>query len=359
MTCSRRTFLKTSAAATAFAAFPGGLPAQDFSGKTITFWVPYREGGGTDTWARFLSNWMPRYIEGAPTVIVRNVTGGGAIGGGNEFFRRAATDGTDILGTAGGLQLPFLLGDKQVEYDYATWFPAFASPFGGVVYMRSEDAPDSPAALLDAGTLNFGSFGAAGSDLIPLLAFEILGVDTQVTFGFSGRGDQRLSILRGELDIDYQTTSSYLSGVQPLIDDGTMTALFAWGVLDDEGDVQRDPTFPDLPSFPEYYESVHGSRPSGAAWEAWKAAYAAAFAYQKFVVMPDAVPQDVRSALRGAMADMAADPAFREEAAAALGAYDQISGEALDEAVDRATSMPDDAKRWVLDWLRETYDVSL
>ena len=88
-----------------------------------------------------------------------------------------------------------MLGDSRVEYDYGNWFPAFASPFGGVVYMRSEDAPANPADLLNS-ELGFGSIGATGSDLIPLIAFSLMQLNTKVTFGLNGRGPARSTIDR-------------------------------------------------------------------------------------------------------------------------------------------------------------------
>jgi len=39
-------------------------------------------------------------------------------------------------------------------------------------------------------------------------------------FGIEGRGDGRLMFERSEANIDYQTSSSYLSGVSPLVEDG-------------------------------------------------------------------------------------------------------------------------------------------
>ena len=335
------------------------VAAQDMAGETVTIFVPYREGGGTDTWARFIAARIGEYVGGETDFVIRNVTGGGAIGGGNEYARRAADDGTDLLATAGGLQLPYLLGDERVQYDYADWYPVYASPFGGVVYMRSEDAPADPAELMTREGLRFGSIGATGSDLVPLLAFSLMELDTNVAFGLDGRGPARLSILRGESDLDYQTTSSYLANVQPLVDEGTMTPLFSWGVIGEDGTVERDPTFPDLPSFPEFYETIHGERPQGPGWDAWKAIYAAGFAYQKFVVLPLSAPEPVRTMWRDAFAQMAQDEGYLAEAGEELGLYEQISGDALDAAMETATRMPQAAKDWVAQWLSDTYDVSL
>ena len=359
MPVSRRKLLALAAAA----ALP--LPAvrartseADFSGRTIYFWIPFREGGGSDTWARFLANWMPKYLEGGPRVVVRNVAGGGAVGGANEYYRRAKQDGTDILGTAGSMQLAYLLDAKHVEYDYGDWFPVFASPFGGVVYTRSDTAAGGPRELLDT-QLGFASFGATGSDLVALLAFSLLGFDTKVTFGMGGRGPVRMAIMRGEVDLDYQTTSTYLKNVQPLVDRGRMRPLFSWGVLGPEGKIERDPTFPDLPSFPEFHEMLHGEPPSGLGWDAWLAAYSTCFAYQKFVVLPKAAPTVVQSAYRTAFDTMARNPDFQSDARERLGAYRQIHGDSVDGAMLRATSMPEEIRSWLRTWLGDNYGIAL
>ena len=93
---------------------PAPVAAQDMAGETVTIFVPYREGGGTGTWARFIAARIGDDVGGDTDSLIRNVTGGGAIGGGNEYARRAGGDGTRLLATAGGLQLPYLLGDERM-----------------------------------------------------------------------------------------------------------------------------------------------------------------------------------------------------------------------------------------------------
>jgi hypothetical protein len=46
-------------------------------------------GGGSDTWARFHLPFLQRNLPGGPTVVVRNITGGGGINGTNQFAGRA------------------------------------------------------------------------------------------------------------------------------------------------------------------------------------------------------------------------------------------------------------------------------
>ena len=352
---NRRTIL----AAAAIAALPLGAAAQDvsFEGQQIEFWVPFSEGGGTDVWARSLAPFLSEHLPGNPDLVVVNNTQGGGIGGTNEFHRRMEPDGTMILGTSGSIQIPFLLRDPRVRYDYADFVPVFASPAGGVVYVRSDSGIADASEIGElAGTgAMYGSQGVATLDLVPLLAFELLGLEVEAVFGMASRSDAMQSIQRGELQIDYQTTPSYISGVQPLVEEGEMTPLFAWGALDAEGEIVRDPTFPDLPSFPEVYEMVHGEAPSGPAWDAWKAFYASGFGVQKFVMLPEGTDEGIVEAYRGAFADMVADAEAMGTLEGEIGSYEQITGDALIPAKAAATEVAPETEEWVLTWLEERY----
>src|SRR5246127_958857 len=51
--------------------------AQFYKGKTLTLLVNYGVGGNADTEARVYQHYLPKYIPGNPTVIIRNVPGAG------------------------------------------------------------------------------------------------------------------------------------------------------------------------------------------------------------------------------------------------------------------------------------------
>src|SRR5687768_16503996 len=99
--------LKLFAAGLALAALlPGGARAADFSGKTIEFVIPFATAGGSDVWARFFAPYLSESLPGKPTVVVKNVPGGGSITGTNQFVQRAKPDGLSILGTSGSTSCP-------------------------------------------------------------------------------------------------------------------------------------------------------------------------------------------------------------------------------------------------------------
>ena len=360
---TRRGALGLALGATAFGALAGDALAQDvsFEGETIEFLIPFSAGGGSDTWARFNAPFLSKYLPGNPTVVVVNEPGGGSTKGANLFAARAESDGLTILGTSGSTQFPYLLGDPRVRYDYQDWEVAMVSPTGGVVYTTPELGLTGPQdiGMLEGQELVYASQGATSLDLVPLLAFELMGLDVQHVFGFQGRGDGRLAFERGETNIDYQTSSAYLSNVQPLVEAGDAVPLFSWGVLDEGGNLVRDPTFPDLPHFGEAYEMLTGEPPSGPEYDAYFAFFTAGFPAQKMVFLPGGTPQEFVDAYQQAFEDMKADPEYQANKEAALGTYEQVTGPAADVLFEAGTTIAPELRDQVVTMLTEEYNATL
>lgn len=335
--------------------------AVDFSGKTIEFTIPFNTGGGSDAWARFYAPLLHEALPGKPTVQVKNVPGGGSTTGTNQWEARAKPTGLEILGTSGSTQFPYLLGDPRVKYEYKHWTAVLATPTGGVVYINPDLGVKEPADLkkIQDRQMAFLSQGATSLDLVPLLAFELLGLKVDPIFGAKGRGDGRLAFERGEVNIDYQTTSAFLKNVQPLVDAGKAVPLFTWGALDENGKLVRDPTFPDLPHMGEVYEAVHGKKPSGPAWNAWMAFFSAGFAAQKMVFLPEGTPQEIIDTYSEAFKKIVSQPGFKEKAEAAIGEYPQATGKAAEAAKQVAINVAPEDKQWVLDWLKRRFNVEI
>lgn len=350
-------FLVGAVAATfSMAAIAGDV---DFKGKKIEWIVPYKAGGGTDKWARFYAPLLSKALPGEPVVVIKNMPGGGSTKGANFFSKRAKKDGMTILASSASTQIPFLLGDKRVKYQYTDWQAVLASPTDGIVYVSSDLGINSAADLtkIDASKLKFGSQGATSMDLVPLLALDLLGVKPKPVFGMKGKKSTRLAFLRGETNIDFQSSSSYLKNVVPALKEGKAVPLFVFGTVDAEGNLQRDPTFPDLPHFGEVYEQVHGKKPEGEAFEAWKKIFLASFPAQKMIVLPKGTPDDVVAAYNDAMQKVVSAPSFKEDSQKQLGDYPQTVGEAADKMKADATNFGEAERQWIQNWLTENYKV--
>jgi len=331
----------------------------DFAGKTIEWVIPFAEGGGSDVWARFLAPFLAKYLPGRPTVIIRNVPGGGSITGTNEFFQRARPDGLSFIGTSGSTQFPFLLGDRRVRYDFAQMPPVLVSPTGGVVYIpaRFNVAHAGELGKIKDTELVYASQGATSLDLVPMLAFHLLDLKVRHVFGMRGRGEGRLALERGEATIDYQTSSAFLTQVRPMIQAGQVVPLFSWGVLDEAGNVVRDPTFPELPHFVEAYEMMHGRRPSGVEFDAYLAFFSAGFAAQKPAMLPPRTPAPIVAAYRRAFAQAVADPELQARKGEVLGEYRQAVGDEVERLYRLATTIDENARNWVRNFLATNHNV--
>lgn len=347
--------------------FAAALPvaAQDapsLEGETVEYVIPFSESGGSASWANFYAPLLSEALPGTPTVVVRYRPGAGSTEGANWFQENQGSgDGLLIFGDSGSTKFPYLLGDPRVRYEYDDWQPVLASGTGGVVYLPPDLAERFDGDLDDLKDEFFlyGSQGATSLDLVPLLSFNMLGLQVDPVFGIEGRGDGRLMFERGEANIDYQTTAAYIDNVQPLVDQGLAVPIFTWGALDEEGNIVRDPTFPDLPSFKEVCEATEGCETEGTAWDAWKAFFTAGFANQKTIFLPGSAPQEVVDMYTQAFEDIKQRPDFAEISAEELGKYPQQTGEAAAEATDQATTISDEAKQYVLDWLSEAYGVTM
>ena len=336
----------------------------DLEGKTVEWVIPFSETGGSAKWANFYAPLLSEALPGNPTVVVKFMPGAGSTKGANWFQEQSYDDseGTLIFGSSGSTQFPYLLGDPRVRYEYNDWNVVLASGTGGVAYLP----PDLAGMMdgLDASALQdtdfiYGSQGATRLDLVPLLAWEMLGLNVEPVFGIKGRGDGRLMFERGEANIDYQTSSSYLKGVTPLVEAGSAVPMMSWGALDADGNIVRDPTFPDMPTFKEVCDSTPGCETSGEQWDAWKAFFVAGFPAQKMVFLPAGASDDAIATYEAAFEAVKARADFAEISAGRLGVYPQMTGGEATGALSSATQVPEAAKSFVVGWLKDRYGVSL
>ncbi|NNF79722.1 MAG: tricarboxylate transporter [Rhizobiales bacterium] len=334
--------------------------AADFSGKTIEWVIPFKAGGGTDRWARFYAPMLSEELPGNPKIVIKNIPGEASIKGANWFASWAIPNGLTILGTSGSTQFPYLLGDKRVRFDYADWNVVLATATGGVAYLPPDLASrwkKDPHEVIANVKFVFASQGPKRLDLVPLLAWEMLGMKVEALCCIEGRGSGRQMFERGDVNIDYQTSSAFLSKALPLVKSGKAVPIMTWGTLDETGDVVRDPTFPDILTFKEIYTWVKDETPSGDDWEVWKAFFVAGFSAQKMVFLPKGTSTDIIDAYTAAFEAVTKRADFAVTSKAQLGVYPQSVGDAAKEKLALGIGVNDKAKSWIKRWLQERYGV--
>ncbi|MGH2371932.1 MAG: hypothetical protein ACRDIC_00430, partial [bacterium] len=186
-----------------------------FAGKTIELLVPSAVGGATDILNRFLAPFLERHIPGGPTLQIRNIPGGGSILGTNWFAANAKQDGTTILASTVSSKVAYMLQNPAARYDFRKMRLVAINGSGGVFYASPRTGIRQAGDLPKAQGLTFGSNVPPGATVPALLAFDLLGMNPRVVFGFESRGPIRLAFERGELALDFQATFVYNSQVLP------------------------------------------------------------------------------------------------------------------------------------------------
>ncbi|MPV37803.1 type 2 periplasmic-binding domain-containing protein [Georgenia subflava] len=369
-TYTRRTALSAFAAASALAlaacSNPQGVGGSE--GETgedvampdrVNMLIPYSEGGGTDTWARFLAPYLEENVEGNPSFVAENVPGGESITGSNQFVQNGVTDGSEVLVTSGTTYFQALLGRPEVEFDFTKLRPLMFNGTGGVIYVSSSTGIESAEDLQDLEEpLVYGGISATGLDLSLLQAFDVLDIDIDATFGFEGRGPARLALERGEITLDYQTTSAYLTQVEPMVEAGTAVPLMTFGFAED-GEIVRDPNLPELPTVAEVYEQMNGEEPSGEAFEAYRAFLIPGFVYQKGLWATEGTPDSIVEAYWAAAEALEDDEEFQSSAEDVLGGYPLYSGEVAQDDLLEAFDISPEVRQYTLDMLQNEYDTTV
>jgi tripartite-type tricarboxylate transporter receptor subunit TctC len=303
---------------------------------------------------------LSKALPGNPVVVVKNCPGGSGTVCSNQFAQMKNGDGFTILGDSGSSKFPFLLDDKRVKYNPTKWPTVLASATGGVVYVSTSKGYASAKDFkkLQGKKLKYGSQGATSLDLIALLGFDMLGLQVDPVFGYKGRGPARVAFERGEMTIDYQTSSAYLKVKSTLVKEGKAAPMFSWGALDAKtGNITRDPTFPELPSFPEYYQQVHGKKPGGVAWNVWKTFFASGFGGQKMVYLPEGTSAEIVKIYGDAFDKVHASEEFKKTSNKVLGSYAAAAGPDAQAAAKAAFTIDPKSKEWIKGHLTKKYQV--
>nr|WP_152655386.1 hypothetical protein [Oceanobacillus sp. CFH 90083] len=338
----------------------GNKEGHSYHGETISFIVPFQAGGGTDVFARFMTPYFSKHIEGEPRVQVENIPGGASITGTNEYANSRPSNGLNILTSSASSHVPFMLEQSSVDYNLDNFTPLIGVPSGGVVYTKAELAAEGMENFLSLeNELFYAGISPTGLDLVTLLSFEVLEMDVKAVLGYEGRGPSRVAFEQGESNIDFQTTSAYKSSVEDLVEEGRAVPLYSLGQIDENGDLIRDPQFPDLPTIEEIYMDIYGEEPSGAAWDAYKQTVAASYTLNKVIWVHDDAPENSKELLRNGMEKLIKDSNFSADSEEILEGYDTYIGDELNKYIEQSFSISPETKKWIIDYLQHHFDIDI
>jgi tripartite-type tricarboxylate transporter receptor subunit TctC len=348
----------------------GGAPlagapafAQDFAGKRITMIIPYQEGSGSTIHGRLFALALEKTLPGQPTIIIKNIDGGGSVRGINQFHKDAKPDGLTIAAIATGTFFQYMLGDKAVAYPLPEFKPFLTSPFGLLAYARTDlglgKDPVENIKKLIAKPPVYGGSGPTSSDLPALLSFDLLGIRPKGVYGISN-AESRAGFERGEFNLKYDNAASWNEEVKPLVDEGVATPIFTFGFEQSDGKIVRDPMLPDVPTFLELYEKIHGKPLSGIEYDVWKALFNVRVMGSKMLVLPAGTPKEIVDVYAKAASEaLKSDILQSPQAKLVLSVYPQSTGKESEAIFRGGLSMTPEQQKWLKDWLRERHGVTL
>jgi tripartite-type tricarboxylate transporter receptor subunit TctC len=178
-----------------------GAQEEVFKGKTVEVLVGFSPGGGYDTYARALAQFVGKHLPGQPTVIVKNMPGAGSVTLVNYLLNIAPKDGT-VFGTFDqSLIVAPLFGGEFAKVDASklSWVGSVAK--GNTVCITWHT---SPVKTFDDLLQNKTVFGGTGREDVrytqAAMIKNMFGADMKIVTGYKGSSDLRIAMERGEID---------------------------------------------------------------------------------------------------------------------------------------------------------------
>lgn len=205
--------------------FSSGAMAGSFDGKTITYVISTKPGGGYDAYGRLIAKYMQKHLPGS-TIIAKNIPGAGHRIG-FETIVNSAPDGLTIGTFNSSLIYGQIAGQYggKIDLSKMSWIGKAASD-SRVLLVSAKSGITSIDDLrklgrpLKIGVNGKGSSGHFESALIG----KLLNLELQHVFAFEG-DEAALSVFRGELDLAIGSRNS----LQNLVDAGEARFILGFG----------------------------------------------------------------------------------------------------------------------------------
>lgn len=220
-----RTIASAAGLAVLLAAGHAMAGAEYYKGKTVTYIVSTKPGGGYDTYGRLIAKYMEKHLPGSEFV-VKNIPGAGHIVGANTLYA-SKPDGLTIGTFNTGLVYAQILDREGVKFDLRkmSWIgKAAADPRAfllgkdsGVATVQDLRNAKEPVRVGVSGV------GSASYNDTRLL-MDALDLNLKIIPGYSGKEDE-MAVMRGDVAGAFGSRSSF----QPFVDNGFGVFAFEVG----------------------------------------------------------------------------------------------------------------------------------
>ena len=174
-------------------------PAEFYKGKTISMVVQTTTGNDYDNRGRLFARWMGETLPGKPTIIARNMPGGGGVVASNWLAKVAPRDGTVISMIMQTSSVNQALGMGQIQYDVRElgWIGNTSDTPSVITVWHTAGAKTIADAQQKEIVLG-GTVGTA-SVIYPNVLNELVGTKFKVVTGYPGGNQINLAMESGEV----------------------------------------------------------------------------------------------------------------------------------------------------------------
>ena len=308
-------------------------PADFYKGRTVELYVGYSVGGAYDLYARTIARFLGRHIPGNPTVIVKNMEGGGSLRLANWLFRVAPKDGS-VLATIGrGTGFDPILGQQGAQFDGTkfTWIGSANNETSVCVAWNATSGISKFDDLLTKQMTVGGTSMSADTDQFPKVIDGVFGAKMKIVSGYPGGNDVVLAMERGEIQGRCGWSwSSIMSTHKAWIDEKKITVLIQLAL-------RKHPELPNVPLIMDLAKT-----------DEQKQILKLIFARQTMgrpYLAPPGIPADRAAALRQAFMDTMADKDFLAEAEKEKLEITPVDGADLQNLVAEVYATPADIEK--------------
>ncbi|HEY7557995.1 MAG TPA: hypothetical protein VIH18_24595 [Candidatus Binatia bacterium] len=222
-----------------------------YQGKTITIVQGRGPGGSGDMRARAITQFLPKYIPGNPTIVHEFMAGGGGLKAANHIYSGVKADGLTIGSVSSGLISSAVLGNVGVKYQIEKFHYLGAADAGGhyVFYTRKELGVTNLEKLRTTSGIRIGaqSVGHSNYNIARLLAYLIPLKDPKFVTGYASP-EIDVAILRGELDSRFNQSFSVVQNNPEWVEQKLMDFHATLEII--KGD--KNPKFAHLPELESF-----------------------------------------------------------------------------------------------------------
>ena len=302
--------------------------ADFYHGKTISLVIGTSAGNDYDFRGRLIARYMGKYIPGEPTIVPRNMPGGGGIQAGNWLAKIAPRDGTVVHMIMQNMMAAQAVSGPGIEFDTRKfiWLGNTTSA-PNVVNTWHTTGVTSVEQVKTREVLLGAPMGTAGA-LYPVLINTVAGTKFRVVTGYPGGNEVNLAMERGEVEgRGSNSWASWKSTKPDWLKDKKINILVQVALV-------RHPDLPDVPLLMDLATNDSDRK--------LLEFFSSDTDLSRSLVTTQDVPADRVAALRKAFDTMIKDAEFLAEAARAAMDISPGTGEESQKIADSIVNTPPD-----------------